>query len=509
MPDVPRPDAVPEPDSGTSTPETAAAQMPQEPAPEVPAPQEPEPKEPEPEESSTRAGGLTAVWQALVEHVRGVSRTWWMVGAGALVVVVAVVAVVLVVVSRSSGSTPTNLAADFVDEPALGSQMQVGELLGGQFSRTDVLVFTDTTHALVWGSGPGAVVGSVDLDAHRLDWKLDLGTVTGFDSVMHRSARASGSGSAVLDLVDLSDGSAKTMVVAVSADGKVTGTRDTGMLLDAVDGYAVIMDDTEVLVAATSSFESDVWRAKVHPKAYPDDSTVLVDGKDFYVLATGGYVDGRTGTPVGYGDDIDTAVYQVLPDRVALKVTCTKDGCSAMRFDLKNGKDLWDAELTSLFSRHAMAVVAGTLVVQDFDGVTIRGVKAADGTQLWAQKIADVDYLVGLNSGYVLGVTRGLTPDGQGPSGVVLDPADGRMAMTLDRLWGYPAASGTQVFYTVYDDQLRAFSATGTSDSQLWSLPVPGSNYGAFHAADGRLFVVGRAYLEESVHTSIWEVVAP
>ncbi|MCL2466178.1 MAG: PQQ-binding-like beta-propeller repeat protein [Micrococcales bacterium] len=461
-------------------------------------------------EAGARSGGVKALWGRCVGWVRGVSRRNLLIAAAALVLVVAV-GVGLGLGLRSGGSTAattTDVAPDFVDEPGLGPQMQVAELLGGQFPRTDVLVFTDPTHALLWGSDPGkggALVGLANLGTRTLDWKLDLAAETGFETVANISARAAGNGSAVLSVADLAEGSDKTMIVVLSGDGKVTGTRDTGSLVDAVDGYVVVSDDDEVVVTKTNL--SEVWRAKVHPKAFPDDSMVLKDGSAFYVLAEGGYVDGRTGKPVGYGDDIDKVVYQILPGSVAVRVSCAKDGCSAVRFDPKTGKDMWDAALTGLHSRHGMVVVDGTLVVQDYDGETVRGVTTSDGKQQWSTKVANVDYLVHLNSGYVVAVTRGSVGAGDSPAGVLVDPEDGRAVVTVDKLWGFPAASGKQVFYTVYDDQLRAFSATGKTGEQLWSVRVDGSNYGAFQVDGGRLFVVGRLYLEQSVQTSIWEVV--
>jgi hypothetical protein len=275
-------------------------------------------------------------------------------------------------------------------------------------------------------------------------------------------------------------------LVAVSADFKVTGVRHDAdlRLVGGVNGYAIIQDDKTVRVVKGSDFENEVWSESIKDM---ERSSVLQDGNTFYVLTDDGYADGTTGKAKGFGDDAadSSTSYRLLSGGVLLRCESDEDSDyyslgSAMRINPDDGKKMWDTSVKNVYCRDAVSANGVLVLTND---KTVYGIQPSDGKEKWNVKGYGVQ---ALNSGYVL-----TTASSASLKLKLLDPKkDGETLATFGDVTEIRGlVSGKKVFYTWDAKKLKAWSATGDSDSELWSLNLKGGGDIIVH--EGRMFVMG------------------
>jgi hypothetical protein len=339
------------------------------------------------------------------------------------------------------------------------------------------------------------MVGLLDMESKDLDWQLDLSKESGFHAPKVPTLGSLGNGSLVLGVSDRASGD--KVILAVASDGTVTSDRHDVDLVEGVNGYAVIRDGNTVIVTKGSDFENEVWSAGSFLHYSVD---VLQDGDTFYVLTDDGYVEGSTGEVKGFGKDVDHDVrYNFLTGGVLLRCEGTPATrpdyyYSAMRIDPDDGKEMWDTAIKDTYCTKA-SYANGMLLFFGADD-TFHGVQASDGEEKWDAKGHKV---YALNSGYVL-ITKG---DDNG--GALIDPKSGDALSTFKDMeqFAFVSPSGKKVFYTWDDNELKAWSATGDSDSALWSLSLGGGN--DILTLGGRMFVTGKdATDDDSGPRDVW-----
>ncbi|MDR1825807.1 MAG: PQQ-like beta-propeller repeat protein [Bifidobacteriaceae bacterium] len=333
-----------------------------------------------------------------------------------------------------------------------------------------------------------SAVALLNLDSAKLEWTVDLVEKTGFDMPSVLATDVTDNGYVGLRISDV--GNDDYVLLAISPEGEVVGTRDSGYLLMAVGEYFLWQDDDEVSAVKGSDFENEVWTLDANPNPLADgygySSAVLeIDDSTTCVLVEDGCADLATGDVRDWGDDAgDEAWYVALGDGVVLRFEESSSTTgSVMRIDPKTGEDKWDSPVKKVSGLNCV-LVGGKVILERSSKVV--AVDAGSGEEKWTAKADDLTLIHAMGNGNVV-VVDGY--DGGEADYAILKAKDGEEVRTVNG-WPLPSAWGSDLFYAIDDDnELVAYDLTGDSKKALWKLDLDVvDGYAYVTAYKGRLW---------------------